>query len=131
MTNAHTMTYRTHRRNHSQGATFAKAAVRGFSAAENRLKMAQGLIAICAILGLFYAVNLYSIISHTVALQHINASSRALTTEVEALDTQYLALSSKITPDTLKAYGLEKGEVSFFIPRSSSLGHASVGGNEL
>ncbi len=130
MTNAHTMTYRGTRRS-SHGATYAKVAARTFSSADNRLKMAQGLIVICAILGLFYAINLYSIISHTVALQHINSSSRALTTEVETLDTQYLALSSKITPDTLKSYGLEKGEVTFFIPRSSSLGHSGVGGHEL
>jgi hypothetical protein len=131
--NTHTLTYRTtiHRKSHSRSSQVAHTAVRVLGNADNRLKMAQGLIVICTILGIFYAINLYSIISNTVALQHIGKETRALTSEVEALDTQYLKLSSKITPDALKTYGLGTGEVSFFIPRTSSLGSVATAGHEL
>ncbi len=81
-----------------------------------------------------YAINLYGVISDTVALQQIQRAASALSADVSALDTTYLHLSSKITPDTLHSYGLQEGEVSFFISRSpvaASGGRVAFSGNEL
>ncbi|MES2216389.1 MAG: hypothetical protein V4481_03765 [Patescibacteria group bacterium] len=112
-------------------AGVTKVIANAVSQSEFRMRAAQVLIATCAITGIFYAINLYSIISSTVALQHIGTESRALTSQIETLDGQYLKLSSTITPDTLATYGLQKGEVSFFISRSASLGRVAFGGHEL
>lgn len=101
-----------------------------FSQSEYRLRGTQAFMAVCAMLAIMYGSNLYSVISNTVALQHLNSQSQALTTDVEKLDSQYLNLSSKITPDTLNSYGLQKGEVSFFISRAASLGRVAIRGNE-
>jgi hypothetical protein len=124
-----TMTYRAH---HTAGTfPLLKVLARFLSHAGSRLHLAHILMTVASVLVLMYGISLYSIISNTVALQQTNRQSAALTTEIEALDTLYLTLSNKITPDTLASYGLEKGEVSFFIPRTQSLGRVALGGHEL
>ncbi len=138
MRNTGTMTYRTSlygsERSYSRTygmARVAKGLANIISQREFRMRAFQVLIATCAVTGMFYAINLYSVISSTVALQHLGTESRTLTGQIETLDSQYLKLSSAITPDTLDAYGLKKGEVSFFISRSDSLGRVALGGHEL
>jgi hypothetical protein len=111
--------------------TITQTAAHLFSQYEFRLRAAQVLMAICAFLAIMYAANLYSIISDTVALKQIKNQTLALNVSVEELDTQYLALSSKITPDTLDTYGLETGEVSYFISRTGTLGRVALNGREL
>jgi len=50
---------------------------------------------------------------------------------VQRLDSEYLELSSKVTPDNLKAYGFSQGQVSAYISRTSSLGSVALRGHEL
>jgi hypothetical protein len=111
--------------------TLAQTATHLFSQYEFRMKMTQVLMAVCAFLAIMYAANLYSIISDTVALKHLQNQTLALTSSVEELDTEYLSLSSKITPDALNSFGLETGTVSYFISRTGTLGRVALNGREL
>jgi hypothetical protein len=90
-----------------------------------RVFIAYALLGSSIFLALLYSFNLYSIISDTVAVQHLRQQTALLSTAVEELDSEYLKLSSNITPDRLEAYGLSQGKVSLFIPRTSSLGRVS------
>ena len=98
---------------------------------EYRRQITTTLLAVCVVLTLLYAVNLYQVISRTVSLQRVNAQVAALDVAVQALDTQYLGISSKITPDILRAYGFDQGQVSAFISRTASLGRVAMVGHEL
>ena len=91
------------------------------------------LCAGCLMASLVYAVSLYRVVSHTVALEHLNSQTAQLSGAVDALDSQYLALSSAATVDSLSSYGLQAGDVTAYIPRSisaASLGTLAVGGHE-
>lgn len=110
--------------------TIAQTTAHLFAQYEFRLRAAQVLLALSAFLAIMYAANLYSIISDTVALKQIRNQTLSLTTSVEELDSQYLSLASKITPDSLSAYGLATGEVSYFISRTASLGRVALNGRE-
>jgi len=83
-----------------------------------------------ALLLMLYGINLYSTVSNTVTMQHIQKSISELSANVENLDAQYLELSSRVTPDKLSSFDLAPGQVSYFISRSSSLGLVAVGGHE-
>jgi hypothetical protein len=111
--------------------TIAQTATHLFSQYEFRLRAAQILLAGCVLIAVMYAANLYSIVSNTVALKQVKNDTLSLNVSVEELDTQYLALSSKITPDTLDSFGLEAGEVSYFISRTETLGRVAINDREL
>ncbi len=96
-----------------------------------RRQITQALFATCMVLALIYAINLYRVISHTIALQKITLQQAGLNSAIQTLDTQYLAISSKITPDTLKNYGFDQGKVSAFISRTGMLGSVAIVGHEL
>ena len=96
-----------------------------------RTQISTVLMAACLLFALIYAVNIYSTISHTVSLQHIQSQEASLSRAVEGLDSQYLGYSSKITPDSLHSYGLTAGQVSEYISRPASLGRVALSGHEL
>jgi len=98
---------------------------------EYRRQITLTLIATCAVLVLIYAFNLYRVISHTITLQQITAQESTLSTSIQTLDTQYQAVSGKITPDTLRTYGFGQGKISAFISRTASLGSVALAGHEL
>ena len=91
----------------------------------------------CMVAALVYAIGIYRVISRTVALERIDAQSAALTGQVEALDSQYLELSSADSVDSLARYGLQAGQVTAYIPRTvstasaASFGTLAAGGHEL
>ncbi|MEK7641581.1 MAG: hypothetical protein AAB365_01145 [Patescibacteria group bacterium] len=95
-----------------------------------RRSITTALLMGCIVSALFYAANLYRVISHTVALQHITQEAKELNASVQALDAQYLGISKNITPDTLDVYGYGQAEVSAFISRAS-LGRVALAGHEL
>ena len=96
-----------------------------------RLQIVYAILAVCAVLTVAYAINVYKVVSKTVALQKVQAETATLTSDTEKLDSQYLDLSRTITPDNLKKYGLEEGQVSAYISRTASLGSVAVRGHEL
>lgn len=96
-----------------------------------RRHITRVLLATCMVLALIYAINLYRVISHTISLQKITQQQVSLDSSIQALDTQYIAISSKITPDTLGTYGFDQGKVSAFISRTTSLGRVAMVGHEL
>ena len=98
---------------------------------EYRRQITLTLLAMCTILIMTYALNLYRVISHTISLQRINAQTNALDATVQNLDSQYLSISSKITPDILGAHGFNQGQVSAFISQTKPLGRVAMAGHEL
>ena len=98
---------------------------------EYRVQITSALFATCMLLVVLYAVNVYVVISHTVALQHAESQVSALGTEVAQLDAQYLKLSGDITPVALKSHGFNQGQASMYITRTDSLGRVALGGHEL
>lgn len=98
---------------------------------DNRISIAYALCAGCLFLILLYAVNVYAVVSRTVAIQHAEMQTAALSARVDALDAKYLSLSRNITPDSLSSYGMTAGAVSEYIDTRTSLGRATTGGHEL
>lgn len=92
--------------------------------------IAAALIA-CVFMLALYALNVYSVISHTVALESVQKQTATLSTSVDALDSQYLALTSKADPDKLADYGFRQGQVSAYISRTASLGSLATRAHEL
>jgi len=94
---------------------------------EYRMKISLAFAAVSAVMALLYIMNVYAVISRTVAIQKVNAEIVSTESAVESLDAQYLRLSSKITPDSLDAYGMSQGRVSEYISKASSaaLGRAA------
>jgi hypothetical protein len=105
---------------------------------ENMMKMTYVMLAACLLLVLIYVVNIFSVISKTVALQRVESQITAISSSVDNLDSQYLNLSGRITPDNLSAYGMTQGKVSAYIARSNgvelgfatNLNHVALGTHE-
>jgi hypothetical protein len=76
---------------------------------------------VCA---LFYAVNIYRTVSHSMSIRQMNMDIASVDADIQRLDSQYASLSSTITPDTLRTYGFDNADVSAFISRTTSLGMA-------
>ena len=98
---------------------------------EYRRQITTALLATCMVFALVYAMNLYRVISHTIALQQVNLQANALDASIQHLDAQYIGISSKITPDNIHSYGFNKGQVSAFISRTASLGSVALVAHEL
>lgn len=93
-------------------------------AAEYRLHITYALFAACAALVLAYGINVYSLISHTIAIQKVQGELLSSNNSLRDLDSKYIALSGTITPNTLRSYGFEPAQVSEFISRTTVLGSA-------
>ncbi len=93
-----------------------------------RRTITSALLAACIVSALFYAANLYRVISHTVALQNIASETKALNASVQELDAQYLGISKNITPDAIRSYGYNQAPVKAFISRAS-LGKVALAGH--
>lgn len=74
----------------------------------------------------FYTFSLYNLISKTVLIGQLEKEASALSSEISSLDSEYLKLSSTITPDKMSKYGLEKGHVSLYITRPQPTAYAPV-----
>lgn len=98
---------------------------------EYRSYITYALFAICAILASLYTFNIYKMVSYSVALQRVEVESLKLATAVQKLDTQYIELSNKVTPDLVRSYGMSEGKVANYISRTASLGVVSLSGYEL
>ena len=98
---------------------------------EYRRQITAALILTVFFTAFLYAVNVYAVISRTVALQQLERQIASTESEVRSLDMNYLELSKKITPDALQKYGMKQGSVSAFIQRTGSLGRASTVGRGL
>lgn len=100
-----------------------------------RANITLALLFASALCAIWYAANLYSLVSRTVALRQAEKSIASVTTQVSDLDTQYLKLTSSITPDQLSAYGLSAGKIAAYIKRTQStaslLPALAQGGHEL
>ncbi|MDE2037927.1 MAG: hypothetical protein KGI69_01725 [Patescibacteria group bacterium] len=104
------------------------------TAFENRSRITAILLSACLFMALFYAYDVYSVVSKTVALEKVSRQTTAVSGAISALDGSYIALLGSVTPDALGAYGLEAGQVAAYIPLSAptaSLGGLASAGHEL
>lgn len=85
----------------------------------------------CVLATAWYGINVYSAISHTIAVSHLSSQISALSNEVNQLGSKYISLSNSASPSTLAAYGMNQGKVTAYIPRTASLGSAAISGYEL
>ncbi|MDQ2932962.1 MAG: hypothetical protein M3Q80_01095 [bacterium] len=99
-------------------------------AQENCKQITTALMAFCLVLTLGYAINIYTVVSHTVALKQVSTEIVSANTSVQKMDVEYAALSRKITPETIAAHGFDSGKAKIFITRTSSLGQVSFAGHE-
>lgn len=95
---------------------------------ENRIRISLVLMAASIVMAMLYIINVYSVISHTVAIQKMNSQIAITERTVEGLDSKYLALSSKITPDSLGSYGMSQGKVTEYIAKN--VGGVAMRGHE-
>lgn len=101
-------------------------------AMEYRAKIAGLLLVGCLALAAFYGLNVYLLISRTVATQHIQAQTASLSSSVDALETTYIGLSNAVTPEALKAHGMQEGQVSLYVKKAPALGRGvALSGHEL
>jgi hypothetical protein len=77
------------------------------------------LLLACLLLVSLYVMNIFRVVSRTVSLQKVESKISLLSSSVNNLDSEYLALSGKITPDNLSDFGMTKGKVSEYITRSA------------
>lgn len=98
---------------------------------EHRARITSALFAMCLVMVVAYAAYLYSAISRTVSIQKTDKAAALLAASVDALDADYIRMSSRITPDTIAAHGFSRTKVSAFIPKTASLGRVALGGHEL
>jgi hypothetical protein len=87
---------------------------------EYRARITLLLLSGCIAAILIYAVNVYMVISRSVALGKITHEVATLSDSVSALDARSLDLESALTPDTLSDYGLQPGTVTAYIPRTAA-----------
>lgn len=95
---------------------------------DNRQRIVCGLLVTCVAALVFYGFNLYATISRTVALEKISAQTKVVEDSIRTLDAEYIALSSRITPDVVKEYGLKEVSISAFIDRTTTLGLTTLQG---
>ncbi len=89
-------------------------------AQQYRALITLGFIGASLIALMAYCVNVYAVVSHTIAIQSLHKQVTALASDVSALDARYLELGSAVTPDAVAAYGLTPASVSAYIPRSAA-----------
>lgn len=89
------------------------------------------LIGFCLLSALIYGMNLYSVITHTVVLQKTEKQIATIENSVQALDAKYIQLSSQVTKEMAKSYGLHETTVSMYINRNVSLGSVALRISEL
>ena len=89
------------------------------------------ILATCLVFVLIYAFNIYTLINQTVSLQKIESQIATIDKSVHKIDSQYIELSSALTPDVLAKYGMNEGQASKYIYRTVSLGQALASGHEL
>lgn len=107
---------------------------------ENLRRISIAFFVACLFLVFIYAINIFSVVSRTVSLQKVQTQIATIGSSVDSLDSEYLALSGKITPDNLNDYGMSQGKVSEYITKTtgkidlgvaSNINHVALTGHEL
>lgn len=92
-----------------------------------RKQVTMAFFAVSVVMALVYAMNIYKVISSTVALKATESQIAAVGATVDKLDGQYLEFTGSITPDKLAQFGMAQGRVGEYIDRSGALGRAVIG----
>ena len=98
---------------------------------DNKIYVTSAILAACGILVMIYAFNVYKLVSRTVAIESIQTQINSESSSVNSLAVEYLSLSSELTPDTMKSFGMSEGTVSEYISKTASLGRVALGGSNM
>lgn len=99
-----------------------KAIAQTYDSINNNIRLINSVLIVgCFLLICLYVANVFSVISKTVTLQKTDSKISLLSGDVNNLDSEYLSLSGKITPDNLLEYGMTKGQVSEYISKSVNI----------
>lgn len=79
----------------------------------------------------FYVFSIYNVISTSVIVGQAETQLSELKADVQELDSKYIELSNRITPELVHARGMSEGTVTKYISRTASLGVVSLSGHEL
>ncbi|MES2314428.1 MAG: hypothetical protein V4524_00625 [Patescibacteria group bacterium] len=86
-----------------------------------RVMIMRVLCVMCALATLWYGINVYSAISRTIAAENISKEASALSNSVNQLGSDYIKLSHSASPSALSQYGMNLGQVTAYIPRTTSV----------
>lgn len=100
------------------------------TANEYRLHISYFLLAVCALFVSVYCVNVYSVIAKSAEANGILRQSQVIENSVKSLDTEYIKMTSNITPQSLSSRGLSEGKVTAFITKTNTNGVVALGGYE-
>lgn len=96
-----------------------KAILQTYDSINNNIRIINSVFIVgCFLLAGLYIASVFSVISKTVTLQKIESKISVLSGDVNNLDSEYLSIAGKITPDNLLDYGMTKGQVNEYITRS-------------
>ena len=95
-----------------------------------RLRATYIVLAACAFSMFFYAVNVYNVIAQTILIQKVESTAASLENQVAILDSKYLDISGKLTPDLISTYGLRQVTIADFISRTPSDDRVALLGHE-
>jgi len=98
---------------------------------EHQAFLNSALIGFCLISAMVYGAYLYSMINHTVAIQKTEKEISGVQSLVQNLDAKYIALSSNVTAEMAKNFGLHEAPVSLYVNRTASLGTVAIRATEL
>ena len=109
----------------------AKAIALTYTVAKDYTNKITGtILLLCAFFAILYGINIFKTITRTVSIQRAQTEITALSSQVSALDSQYLKLSASVTPNILASYDLSHGHISHFISMSPTVDHFALTGHE-
>jgi len=95
-----------------------------------RLHISYFLIGVCALLVFAYCINVYTVIAKSTDANTVLKQAQTLENSVKNLDSEYIKMTSNMTPNTLSSYGLSEGKVAAFITKTPATGIVALGGYE-
>ena len=82
---------------------------------EYRARLSLALLISAAALMVFYTIQVYVVVSRTVAVEKLDNQIASMSSSLNKLDATYLGMSRSITPDMMADYGLTAGVVTAYI----------------
>lgn len=96
----------------------------------HRLHISYFLMGICALLVFTYCMNVYSVISKSATANAVLKEAQVMENSIKNLDSEYIKMTSNMTPESLVKYGLYEGKVTAFIAKTHTSGIVALGGYE-
>src|SRR6185436_12468608 len=94
----------------------------------HRAYITYALLAVSVCMMMIYIFDIYKVIATSVSVSKAEAQVSLLESSVQELDSEYIKLSNRITPELVHKHGMSEGTITSYISRTNSLGVVSLGG---